>query len=392
MIASSQLAPRPGRSLPRAFYNSADSFAADMDRIFLRSWLYAGHASRIPNEGDYFLLDVGNESLIIIRNREGAVNALVNVCRHRGSRVCTAPEGRSKSLVCPYHQWVYSTDGRLLNARLMPPDFPLGEYGLRRARVRVVEGLMFVCLLDSPPDFDDFAVAVTPRLRPHRLDTARVAGVESYRIRANWKLVVENSRECYHCGAGHPQYCRAVGFAAAIGSPDLADENARLAAGLEDESIPFDGDRWYHYRRFPLRPGMLTESLDGRPVAPLMGDLAGWHTGAFAVVTMPNLLLEACPDYVMTLRMVPVAPLETAAEITWLVRSDAREDVDYNRQRLTEFWRLTSEQDWKLCEDNQAGVSSRFYEPGPYGPDERGVAQFVDWYLRQLEAEVPLGS
>jgi glycine betaine catabolism A len=392
MIVSSQLAPSPGRSLPQALYNSAESYAADMDRIFLGSWLYAGHASRIPNAGDYFLFDVGGESLIVIRNREGAVNALVNVCRHRGSRVCTATEGRAKSLVCPYRQWVYAADGRLLNARLMPPDFPLGEYRLRHARVRVVEGLIFVCFSDSPPDFDQFAAAMTPRLRPHRLDTARVAAVERYRVRANWKLVVENSRECYHCGAGHPQYCRAVGFAAAIGSPDLAAENARLAAAFDGEAIPFTGDGWYHYRRFPLRPGMMTESLDGQSVAPLMGDLPGWHVGAFAIVTMPNLLLEACPDYVMTLRMTPVAPLETAAEITWLVRSDAREGVDYDRGRLTEFWRLTSEQDWKLCEDNQAGVNSRYYEPGPYGPDERGVAQFIEWYLRQLNAEVPLES
>jgi Rieske 2Fe-2S family protein len=111
---------------------------------------------------------------------------------------------------------------------------------------------------------------------------------------------------------------------------------------------------------------------------------AGWNSGVFAIVTLPNLLLEASPDYVMTLRILPGGPTSTNAEVTWAVNPSARAGDDFDVQRLTEFWRLTSEQDWKLCEGNQAGVESDSYRPGPYAPSEAGVEKFVRWYIRQL--------
>jgi len=214
-------------------------------------------------------------------------------------------------------------------------------------------------------------------------------------VEANWKLVVENSRECYHCGAGHPQYCRAVGFAAAIDSREAAMddpgavERRRLlleSDGVESDPIPFRPDTWFNFRRFFLREGIETESMDGQPVAPLMGRITTYEVGVCAVVGLPNLLLEASPDYVMSLALFPLDVGHTRAEVTWLVRGDAREGVDYDLGKLTEFWRLTSEQDWKLCEGNQAGVNSRRYEPGPYAPDEGNVEHFVRWYLDQLDA------
>ena len=234
---------------------------------------------------------------------------------------------------------------------------------------------------------------IAPRLRLHALPSARIAHVKTYDIEANWKLVVENSRECYHCGTGHPQYCQAVGFAASIGSRELAEADAALHAerqvaldahGINPTPVTFQSGGWFHFRRFFLRNGMSTESMDGQPVAPLMGAVPSHDSGMFALVTLPNLLLEASPDYVMTLALFPISPTRTRALVTWLVRGDAREGIDYKVERLTEFWRLTSEQDWKLCEGNQAGVNSRFYEPGPYAPDERGVEHFVRWYLNHM--------
>ena len=205
---------------------------------------------------------------------------------------------------------------------------------------------------------------------------------------------MENSRECYHCGVAHPQYCKAVEFAAAIGSESAQGDASQEAAarqhveslGLLTEEVPFLPDSWYHYRRFLLRPGHVTESMDGSPVAPIMGTLPARNTGVFAIVTLPNLLLEANSDYVMTLRLTPRGPQRTHAEICWLVRSDARADFDYDVERLTEFWRLTSEQDWTLCENNQPGVNSSKYVPGAYAPSEAGVEHFVQWYVKQLQS------
>jgi Rieske 2Fe-2S family protein len=259
-----------------------------------------------------------------------------------------------------------------------------------------MEGLIFVSAADAPPDFERLRERIEVRLRPHDLSRAKVCHRKRYEIAANWKLVVENSRECYHCGVGHPQYCRAVGFAAALGSATLQAEHAAIETerkrevrelGLETEEIPFFPDSWYHYRRFFLRSGFVTESMDGQPVAPLMGNLPDRNTGVFAVVTLPNLLLEASRDYVMTLRLTPKGPLLTEAEVCWLVRADAREGLDYDVDRLTEFWRLTSEQDWELCEDNQKGVNSSKYAPGAYGPAESGVEHFLRWYVKQLVPE-----
>ncbi|MEJ7616156.1 MAG: aromatic ring-hydroxylating dioxygenase subunit alpha [Pyrinomonadaceae bacterium] len=382
-----------GRSLPGEFYHDREIFEMDMQRIFRRCWLYAGHESRIPERGDFFTWQIDRDSLIITRGRDGEINALFNSCRHRGSIICTEPFGRAVKLICPYHQWAYDTDGSLTSARLMPDDFDKSQFALARAHVRTLEGLIFVCLSAEPPPFELFSEAMLPRLLAHELTEARVCHQKEYSVDANWKLVAENSRECYHCGAGHPQYVKAVGFAAAIGSKLLAAEDraqeearqARLSAcNLDPSPVPFAGDSWYHCRRFYLRDEFLTESLDGKPVAPLMGRVPGYEAGVLAVVTLPNLLLEVCPDYAVTLRVTPSGPLTTRVNVEWLVHKNALENTDFNLDRLTAFWRLTGEQDWKLCADNQLGVNSSAYRPGPYGPDETGVRHFVDWYLQRL--------
>ena len=402
-LQSSRIAPaspaqiiarqQQGWSLERAFYTHPVLFDLDLEHVWHRQWIFAGHGNAIADAGDYFLVQIADESLILIRDQKGSIHALFNSCRHRGSRVCVENSGHARSLVCPYHQWVYCHDGQLISARLMAGDFDKSHFGLRRAHAREVGGLIFICLAEEPPLFSIFEELISPRLRLHALPSARIAHVKAYDIEANWKLVVENSRECYHCGTGHPQYCQAVGFAASIGSRELAEADAAIhterqaalaALGIDPTPVTFQSGGWFHFRRFFLRTGMSTESMDGQPVAPLMGTVPSHDSGMFALVTLPNLLLEASPDYVMTLALFPISPTRTRALVTWLVRGDAREGIDYEVLRLTEFWRLTSEQDWKLCEDNQAGVNSRFYEPGPYAPDERGVEHFVRWYLSHM--------
>lgn len=373
-------------SLDRELYTGQEAFDRDIDRVFMRSWLYAGHESRIPNPGDYFLYPIARESIIVIRGEDRQVHALFNVCRHRGSLLCTEARGQKTRLVCPYHQWVYRTDGSLAAARLMP-EIKKEDYGLAKAKVRVVAGLIFLHPSGGDASFDRFEREIGARLKPYDLPRARIAHETSYDVKANWKLVLENSRECYHCGAGHPQYCRAVGFAAAVDNGQAAEElgESRLKAmGLVTEPIPYGPGTWFHTRRFALREGFVTESMDGRPVAPLLGTIPDRDIGGMALVVLPNLLLEASSDYVMTLRFTPAGPRSTKADVEWLVRGDAVEGRDYDLARLTEFWKLTCEQDWKLCEDNQAGVNSRAYRPGPYAPDEKGVQHFVQWYLDRL--------
>ena len=295
--------------------------------------------------------------------------------------------------MCPYHQWVYDLDGRLMHARHMSEDFDTSSFGLREAHCREVAGLLFVNLAKDPPDFAPFERDVVPRLSKHQIERTKVCHARTYKVKANWKVVVENSRECYHCGAGHPQYCRAVGFAAAIDSRAAAEEEAWITAarqkvlesqGIDPTPVPFLPHTWHHCRRFFLRDNFVTESMDGRPVAPLLGSVTDRNVGVLAVVTLPNLLLEVSPDYAMLLRLAPLSPLSTRVDRYWLVNEGAVEDTDFRVDRLTEFWKLTAEQDWKLCEDNQAGIHSVEYRPGPYAPDEGGVAHFGQWYVEQI--------
>src|SRR5690606_19772942 len=201
-------AQRPGFSLEQPFYCSEDFFRLDMDCVLSRKWLLVDHVSRIPNPGDYFLFEIGSESIIVVRTAEGRVNAFFNVCRHRGSRICLDAEGNRRTLSCPYHAWVYNLDGSLRTARLMPEGFDASTYNLHPCHVRVYHGLIFLCLSPGdPPDFDALYGGFARTLDFHGFADAKVAVRRNYPNAANWKLVVENFIECYHCAPAHREYC-----------------------------------------------------------------------------------------------------------------------------------------------------------------------------------------
>src|SRR5262245_21050566 len=388
---------QPGFSLPQAFYTDEELFQLELEQVFHRRWLFAGYTCQLPLPGDYFTFEIGRDSLIVIRDDDGEVRALFNTCRHRGSRICSQSTGHAGKLVCPYHQWVYERDGRLASARLMGDDFDRGRYSLHQAHVQVLEGLIFVCLAEEPPEFEPARRAIEPHVRPHRLERAKVAHVEDYTVRANWKVLFENNRECYHCPGGHPEFCRTnydLGMPGDRRSSSRYDEalleqQARWRSlGLETEAINFPNGSWYRAARMPLRDGCVTESLDAQPVAPLMGDLTERATGSLRIITFPNAWFHADSDYANSTQLIPLGPALTKARIVWLVDAKAQEGIDYDRERLTALWKITTEQDWQLCAANQAGIQSSRYQPGPLSPlVEQGVETFIQWYLKQLSHE-----
>lgn len=395
---------RPGFALEQPFYRDAKIFEQDMARIFRRLWLLVDHESRIPETGHYFLFEVAGESIIIIRGTEGEVRAFYNVCRHRGSRVCTAPTGRRKVLVCPYHAWSYRLDGSLKAARLMPDDFQPADYGLHPCHLRVLDGLIFVNLAEGEaPDFDEEAAPLLPFLRQHELTRAKVAHREFYPTDANWKLVVENFFECYHCAPAHPEFCsvhsRSKLLAYGAG-PDSGPADATAAFQKELEAWeskakalghvtgvyldPESGRRLRSAERLPIRQGVLSETEDGQPAAPLMGsfkDFDGGHTSvsfnAVSTVLMSN-------DYAALFRFTPRGPMATDMEIVWLVAADATEGLDYDVERIKWMWHVTTLEDKTIIENNNAGIMSRAYRPGPYSTQEAATVRFIDWYLQQI--------
>lgn len=392
-IASLIAGRTPGHALAQPFYTDPRVFTHDMERVFFRYWLYVGHASQIPRAGDYFLYTIAGESLVITRGADGSVHALANVCRHRGSRVCTQPRGHAKRLTCPYHHWTYGSDGTLLAALDTPDGFDPARHGLKRHHVRDFFGLIFVSLADEPHPFDCVENDIGPYLAPHGVARARIAHTAHYDVHANWKVLAENFRECYHCPPAHPEYCRVIMAAAALANPRLKPEyDARVAErethwksiGLKTDGFWLTPQTWHHCYRYVLSPGYVTQSEDGQPLAPIMGDIPERDQGALGMMISPTFTMEVCSDFAVTMRFTPVNAALTHVDLEWLVHPDAVERRDYNLDRLTWLWRCTGEQDWAICQWTQQGVASRDYTPGPYSKREDGPEVFVRWYLDQI--------
>ena len=393
------IATRPeNHSLPQAFYLDEGLFQADLAHVFRQSWLFAGHTCDVTTPGDYLLLEVAGESVILVRDRSGELHAHLNVCRHRGSKLITdnAPCGHAKALVCPYHQWAYKLSGELAGARLMGEGFRRDRYRLRSVHVRELAGLLFICLADTPPDFDAAHAAIAPQLAPHRLDKAKVVRRHRYEVKANWKTVIENNRECYHCTVTHPEFCLSnydLGLPGdarqdALFQRELNEAYARWETmGLAPREVSFPNGSPFRVSRYPLKAGYLTESLDGALTAPLLGDLTSPEVGSLRLIGLPNFWAHANADYAMTTRLTPVSTDVTHIDVAFLVREDAVEGRDYDPANVEAVWKATSEEDWELCENNFAGLRSAFYEPGPLSPLEASVEQFFGWYFARLGAK-----
>ncbi|MGF1609001.1 MAG: aromatic ring-hydroxylating dioxygenase subunit alpha [Kiloniellales bacterium] len=385
---------RPGFCLEQPFYGDPEIYRRDLERIFMRHWLYVGHVSELPWPGDYFVFELAGESVIVVRGHDREVRALANVCRHRGSRVCWDKRGTAKTFLCPYHGWVYDLDGGLRGARLMPEDFDKSRYGLKPLRLEVLHGLMFLNFDDEAPTLGAAAKALDASLKPFCLAEAKVACSRLYPIAANWKLSLENYLECYHCAPAHPEYARSH-------SLKLPHEQTRglqaeldtraAAVGLATAKISRipSGEHLagphYFYDRHPLFEGYLTGSEDGKPLAPLLGDIPDFDGGASNLQVGPVTFGLIYSDHAVIYVFTPRGPLQSDCLVVWLVRGDAVEGRDYDLDRLTWLWDVTTKADKAIIEHNQQGVSSRFYQPGPYSPMESFPIHFVDWYLKTIQ-------
>ena len=391
---------RPGGPLEQAFYTTPEAFAADLARIQYRHWLFAGYAFQVPKPGDFFTYKVGTASIIVVRDRDGEIRAFHNVCRHRGSRICSTETGHAHRLVCPYHRWTYELDGALVLDTRREFGVDKAELSLKPVAIVDAAGLLFVSLGDQPPDFSQALATIRRKMAPHAIGRAKIAHQVDYVVKANWKIVFENNRECYHCPPNHKEYNTAaydVQRDAAMLDPALqpgmdaivARANARFRAlGLDegDALSTMTGVSWRCHRT-PVMEGFVTQSMDGKPLSCLMGDIKEWDSGTLRTTVFPNFWQHTNCDYAAAARLTPIGPDETHVRGYWLVDEKAVEGKDYTLDRLLPIWDLTNKQDWKICEDQQAGVSSPAYTPGPYSlVRERNVAHFIDWYLGELRA------
>ena len=399
---------RPWHSLEAPFYNDERILEAEQNLIFARHWIFVGQEPDVPEPGDVSAFSIGKAKILILRNDNGEVRAFHNVCRHRGAQLVPDGRGQVGNLVCRYHTWTYGLDGRLLFADHMGEDFDTSCRGLKPIALRSLAGLLFICLADDPPDdFDRMEAEIAPYIAPHRLQDTKIAHQTDLIEHGNWKLTMENNRECYHCAANHPELTVplfAYGFGFAPGSLDPAerDEAARYDALVADMQGSWEARGYpsrlkerlsgcatgYRTERLVLDKDGESHTADTRVACTrLLGDIDDKRLGALHFWTQPNSWHHLMSDHAITFCALPLGPDRTLLRTTWLVHKDAVEGVDYSLANLTGVWLATNRQDAHLVEITQDGVVSPGYEPGPYSPFTEGlVEQFCTWYVERMAA------
>jgi len=366
-------------SLPREYYTSADHYRQELEKVWFKQWVYVGHVSQIPARGDYRTYEIGDESVMVVRGEEGQVFANRNTCRHRGLRLCDDSSGKlGRRIVCPYHSWTYGLDGTLLKATRQPDGefFDYADFGLVRAHVDVWQGFIFVCLADEPPApvatmIDEKSTAAMAQIEPLKL---KLAHEIVYDVEADWKLLLENGVECYHCPSVHPEFC------VVLDTQEMSDyydvemvpdvvQGLVIPVKEELESLSMDG----HY----VSRKLLGEFGRGAPVPSTFG--AGW-------MTQPGYAWAGFhPDYGMVANCLPAGPGKSRMIAQWFVHEDAAEGVDYDLDELVKLWDVTNKQDVHIQERQQLGLTSLSYTPGPNSyAQEPGIHAALRLYLEMM--------
>ena len=376
---------KPAHTLPQPFYGDPEIYEFDVSAVLTRSWLMLGFEAELPLPGSYLSATIGPHPLLLVRGRDQKIRGFHNTCRHRGAQICTEGYGNFKRIVCPYHHWTYDLEGRLIAAGRMPEGLDFQSHGLVPIQIELLEGCIYGALTAAAPDFSPFREAATPFLRPYRLAGGRLAHQSVLIEKANWKLVMENARECYHCSTWHPELKVSFpvvfgsGLRGIDGSLDAAYGNKMRELGLP---VGPEAGSWWHVGRYPLNPGAESVSLSGRAaVVPRLLETGGALIGGLRWATEPNVFCHAFSDYAFMFAAIPVGPQETRVVSKWILSNDAREGIDYTVDDLAAVWTKTNLQDRELAENNQRGMNGLGYRPGPYAEGaEELVIRFNAWY------------
>lgn len=372
-MTSTQLPESLISTLPGRYYTDERVFALEQARIFEDMWFCAIRGSDIPNAGDFRTVQVGTESLLISRSRRGEVRAFFNVCRHRGAQICTEESGTVKrAFQCPYHAWTYDLDGKLVAAPNLTkmPDIDRVQYGLRPVHLREWLGYVWVSLADEPASFESTVMQeIVDRLgEVENLDHYDLANLSVgrrivYDVKANWKLIVENFMECYHCATIHPELTEVLPeFADGLAAQVFVNHGAEFAEGVQGFTV--DG----------------SEGVDAIPTIDPEQDRR-----YYAVTIKPQVFVNMVPDHIIFHRMFPMGPDRTVVECDWLFLPSVVESGRDVSKSVELFHRVNS-QDFEACERTQPAMSSRMYaDGGVLVPSEHHIGEFHDWLLARID-------
>lgn len=383
---------KSGYSLNQRYYKDEGIYNLEINNIFHKHWLFAGHISQVPNIGDYFLFEFSNESIIIVRNKNNKLKAHINVCRHRGSKICLDKKGNKNLLTCPYHAWSYDLDGVLISAREMPGDFKFEHNSLIPVHLELIGGFIFISLSKNPLSLNNLKRDLNETLELFGLDCLKLVKHKSYSIPANWKLAVENYNECYHCIPSHKEFSRIH----LMGTNDEVFKLKKSEYQQRNENNPkyaqfncyYDnaepGQEGYQYDRNPLNPGIFSGTVTGEAAAPLLGKLTEYDHGASELMIGPLMFFLIYDDHIVGYRFTPISVDNCVCDIFWMVRDDAIENIDFNINNLIWLWDTTTVADKTIIINNQKGVNSKFYSPGRLSLMENFQKEFLDWYIKTI--------
>lgn len=361
-------------TLPGRYYTDPQIFAVEQATIFEDMWFCAVRGSDIPNAGDFRTVQVGTESLIVSRSRRGEVRAFFNVCRHRGATICTEESGTVKrAFQCSYHAWTYDLDGKLIAAPNLTkmPDIDRVAYGLRRVHVREWLGYVWVSLADEPPPFESTVMqeivdrlGEVANLDHYDLDHLSLGRRIVYDVAANWKLIIENFMECYHCATIHPELTEVLPeFADGLAAQVFVNHGAEFGAGIE---------------------GFTVDGSAGVDVIPTIDPEQDRRY--YAVTVKPQVFVNMVPDHIIFHRMYPLAPDRTVVECDWLFLPSVVES-GRDVSKSVELFHRVNTQDFDACERTQPAMSSRMYaDGGVLVPSEHHIAGFHDWLRAKIDA------
>ena len=359
--------------LAREYFTSDEIWRLEQDRIFRNSWLLAGHVSEIPETGRYFLHEIGDESVIVVRDGTGRIHAHHNFCRHRGTRLCAERQGRLDPVIrCSYHAWTYELDGALKGAPHMQDvtGFDKSAWGLKPVALTEWQGFLFVNLAAQAEPFEQALPGLQEKFRHWPLAELKSVHQTVYEVEANWKLLFHNYSECYHCPTVHPHLNKLTPFR---NSENDLDEGPVLGGPMN----------MIHAQ------GSMT--MDGAMCAPAFAGLTAEQRGRVHYYTLfPSAFLSLHPDYVLVHRAQPLSIDRTRIKCDWYFHSDAARTTGFDPQPAIDFWDLTNRQDWALCANAWRGLRSRAWIPGPYSELESQLAAFDRHYLRRLHPGAPV--
>jgi glycine betaine catabolism A len=368
--APTQAGRRVQRGLTGPDYHSPEIFEVERERIFHRKWFCVGREEQAANPGDYFTVDVIDESVVVVRGKDAQLRAFHNVCRHRGTLLCDGAGTLRSVIECPYHAWAYSLDGKLLRTPNVGEYEGLdrSEFGLFPVELQTWDGFVFVRLGDDrEPLLDKLARDPDQPLAyaRYRMGELRVGHRITYEVDANWKIIIDNYNECLHCPKIHPELCEIVPM-------------FRRGQVVEEREDGWSGA--------PLAPGARTMAYGGTtslPVFPGLSDLD--QNTYYGFTAFPNLLANLLSDTVMTYLLLPTAPDHTTIVSEYLFRPETISSPDFDPSGVVEFLDLVSRQDWAVCERAQRGIRSRAFDRVVLPWNDRLLAAFADRYLAERD-------